>query len=851
MSYIIDNEYHEEIEGDLEERYQDNREQFGSKKAKTFYVIDALKMIRLCLIKKKINNNQLNYTPMVRHNFLLSLRHFQRNKSTFLINLIGLTSGLASALLIFLWVNDELTMDQYNEPDSHRHYQVMVNAYSPSGTFTKDFTPVPLSEAMGKDLPEVDYSFATVEHHIYQGVISYNENNLRALPQFVGEGYFNVFLCDFITGDKQKALAGLNNIVISKRLATGLFGNINEALGKTVSFEGQYYFSGTYLVSGVFDERSNASFKYDMLFSYDQFLAGLPEMNEWDNEGTQTHLVLHEDVDLNHFNEKITNFLKTKSEYNDDQLFVQLYSDRYLYGKYENGFPIPGRALYVRIFSLIALVVLLIACINYMNLSTAQASKRIKEIGVKKAMGVKRKQFISQYLGESIFLSFLSMILAIGVAIILLPPFNRITAKELEIIDIFSNGLPILLITLLTGLVSSIYPCMYLSNFKPVTALKGKIQSNMGSLWLRKGLIVFQFTISATLVIAVLVIYQQMHFVSNFNLGYEHDQLISFRQEGELTEDFDAFMNEVKGLSGVTAVSYIWGNLGDRLSAGSGVQWKDQDPADQDIEFHFLEGGFDMARMMGVELVAGRLLSQYFPSDSTAVVLNETAAKLTGYEDPIGERIYRDEMLTIVGVVEDFHFQGMHDNIKPFFFMLDSSGENFVVKIEPENRIETLSQLEELYAKFNPNHPFNFKFIDDNYQQSYEEEERIATLSKYFSTITITISCLGLLALTAFSSNARFKEIAIRKVLGSSDFQVARLLSKDFILLVFIAIIVALPLGHYVMRNWLDSFAYRIDLSVIYFVITSMAILILSWVTIMTQTLKSTKVDINQTLKAD
>jgi len=846
---LINSRYHEEIEGDLEERYQDNLGHFGLKKARRLYVLDTLKMIRFTLMKRKKKDYKLTNTHMLKHNFLITFRHFNKNRSTFFINLVGLTSGLASALLIFLWVNDELQMDQFEEPDSHRHYQVLVN--SPSENFTKDFTPFPLSDALEQELPEVDYSFPTVEHRVYQGVISFDDHHFRAFPLFVGEGYFKVFKCDFTAGDKEQALADQNNIVISEKLANALFGSRQEAIAQTISFKGQYYFSGSYKITGVFDSRKDASFTYDVLISYDRFLADRPESNAWDIEGTQTHIVLNQDVHIQRFNEKISNFLKTKMEYTDETMFVQRYADRYLYGKYENGNAVAGRLVNVRMFSLIAVVVLLIACINYMNLSTAQASKRLKEIGVKKAMGVQRKDLIYQYLGESIFLSFISLILAVGFSILLLSPFNKITGKELVINDILIFGLPILGITLLTGLVSSLYPCLYLSNFNPVTALKGKIQSSLGSLWLRKGLIIFQFTISVILVITVVVIYQQMDFVSKFNLGYNQEQLVSFRQEGKLTEDFSAFLHEVKQIPGVTGASYLWGNLGQELSSGSNVQWADQDPADRDIEFHFMEGGFDMAEMMGVELIAGRLHSREFASDSTAVVLNETAAKLTGYEDPIGERIYRDEMLYIIGVVKDFHFQGMHEAIQPFYFTIDSEGENFVVKIESQNRIETLSRLEELHAQFNPGYPFDFRFINDNYQDSYEEEERIATLSKYFSAITITISCLGLLALTAFSSNARFKEIAIRKVLGSSSLQVARLLSKDFILLVFIAIFLAIPIGYYLMKGWLEGFAYRIDLKEIYFIATGIAILSLAWLTIMTQTIKSAKLDVSETLKAE
>lgn len=850
---LISHRYLEEIEGDLEERFWDNVDAFGQKKARLFYVIDSLKLVRPALLKHKKNHQAFNQFDMFKHSIVISLRNYKRFKRTFLVNLIGLTCGLASALLIFLWVNDELHMDQFNEADSHNHYQVLVNYDLPSQVITSEFTPTPLPSAMAEEFPEVAYAFPVIEHSFYQGVLSFEDANMRALPQFVGDGYFNVFRCDFLSGDKKQAFSDKNNIVISSRLANGLFGNVNDAIGETVEFKGQIFFSGSYIVSGVFDKRNDASAQYDVLFSYDQFIHRRPNVNNWDNGGTNTHLVLREDVNLDVFNEKIADFLKTKKGANGI-LFMQSYADKYLYGQYENGHPVPGRLIYVRIFSLIALFILLIACINYMNLSTAQASRRIKEIGVKKAMGVQRKELIYQYFGESMIMSFVALLIAVGVVLLLLSPFNEVTGKDLSAIDIFSSGIPVLSIALFSGFISGIYPGLYLSNFNPVPALKGKIQSGIGGLWVRKGLVVFQFTISVALVISMIVIYMQIQFVNKTNLGYNQEQLISFRLEGKMIKmanDFTTFMNEAKSIPGIAEISYMWGSLGGRVSAGSNVQWKDQDPADRSIEFHFIEGGYEMAEMMGVELIKGRFLSRDFPSDSSAIVINETAAKLMGYENPIGQKLWRGDMHTIVGVVKDFHFQGMHEQIKPFYFTISAIGENFVAKIESENSINTIVQLEELYADFNPGFPFDFRFIDDNYQKLYEEEKRIATLSRYFSFIAITISCLGLLALTAFHAQTRFKEIAIRKVLGSSKLQIARLLSREFIALVVIAILIAVPLGYYLMNTWLEGFAYRIHLRPVYFAFAGFLILIIAWATIMSQTARSAKVNINEALKAE
>ncbi|MCR9253358.1 MAG: ABC transporter permease [bacterium] len=840
----------EELEGDLKERFEDNCEAFGSVKARRLYILDVFKLLRPALIRKPGLKTQINLIGMFKHNILISLRNFKRYKSTFLINLFGLVTGLASALLIFLWVNDELNMDQYDEVDSQRHYQVLISSEHPNGVDTHNYTPTPLTAAMEVDLPEVDYAFQIVESTHYNGVLSFNNQFIRAAPRFVGNGYFNVFECDFLFGNKQGVFADKNNIVISDKVAKTLFENIDEAVGKTINLNGEY-FNGPFVVSGVFKPTGTGSSGFDMLLSFEQFLTGRPEMNEWYNEGPQAHLVLKDGVDLSDFNQKIENYLSTKDEHNDNKMFVQYYPEMYLYGKYENGFPVAGRMVYVRIFSLIALFVLLIACINYMNLSTAQASRRYKEIGIKKAIGARRNALMIQYLGESMVMSILALVLAVGIVILLLRQFNEITGKDLSYTSMFNLILPILSITCVTGIISGVYPGLYLSNFRPLQALKGKVSSNAGGLWVRKGLVVFQFTISVVLIFTVIVIYKQVEYLNKVNLGYNQEHIISFRQEGKLAGDYETFIDELKKIPGVSNASYMWGNLGERVSSRYNLQWKDQNPEDRSTWFHFIEGGHGMAELMEVELIEGRFLSKDFVSDESAIVINETAAKIMGYEKPVGEKLYSGDMYNIVGVVKDFHFQGMYEKIKPFYFVLDSDGSNFIVRIDSRNQFETVSQIEKLHNTFNPGYPFEFKFVDENYQKLYLEEERIATLSKYFSTIAILISCLGLLALTAFSTQMRIKEIAIRKVLGSSSFQISKLLSRDYIILIVVAIVIALPLGSYLMKNWLDGFAYRIDLSPIYFILSGGLMISIAWFTIISQAAKSTKIKITECLKED
>ncbi len=831
---------------DLEELFHHNAKTKGIFKAKSLYTIEVLGIITHLFFKGK-SQFSVNKIAMFKHNILISIRSFKRYKSTFLINLFGLATGLASALLIYLWVNDEMQMGKFNEKDSDQHVQLYVNSKLADGIHTNDRTPFPLAKAIAEELPEVEKGIAIFDEPYYKGVISFDGNDLRAVPLFVTEGYFDVISCDFVAGSKVGALKN-ENVVISLQLANSLFSDPQKAIGQTVNFTGQYY-KGPYIVSGVFKADSRSTMNFDILLNLDHFLTvWRTNLYNWHNGGPQTHLVLQEGVDLDEFNTKIEGVLN-KLKGGPQTLIAQKYSDKYLYGKFENGVPAAGRIVYVRIFTLIAISILIIACINYMNLSTAQASRRVKEIGVKKAIGADRRNLIYQYFSESLFISFMALLLAVGIVLLLLPQFNVITGKSLSIVQASSAIITTVIITLATGLLSGIYPGLYLSGFKPVLALKGKLQSKSGGLWLRKGLVVFQFATSVILIVAVVVIYRQMSFIKISNLGYDTEHLISFTMEGKLRQgNPEPFMAEVRKLSGVANISHLWGELPGDVSSSSGFRWKGQTPEQRNTKFNIIEGGYDIDKVLGIELIEGRFFSREFAADEKTIVINEFAANLFGFQNTIGERFDGKE---IIGIVKDFHSKGFHDKIGPFFFRLNDSGEYFFAKIQGINQIETIQQIEALYREFNPGYPFEFKFIDDQYQQLYLEEERTATLSKYFSGIAISISCLGLLALTAFSTQRRFKEIAIRKVLGSSDFGIVRLLSNHFIGLILLAILIGLPIGYYLMQYWLEGFVYRIDLTPALFVLSGVFMILIAWLTIMAQTAKSANINVTESLRSE
>ncbi len=838
---------------DLQELFDHHVKTKGLTKAKLLYLKEALSIVTHLFFKGK-SQYSINKTAMFKHNILISFRSFSRYKSTFLINLFGLATGLASALLIYLWANDETNTDKFHEKDSGRHVQV-IHTYPTSGTYHTEIdgsTPNPLFERLPKDLPEIEYAFPVKAHHSYKGVLSFNDNKARARYQFIGKGYFNVFPGDFIHGNKNEILSDKGEVAISENLAISLFSSTEKAVGQLVEFKDEGY-GGSYLVSGVFKSTKNDSNDFDMLFSYELFRTA--DLMQWYNSGTQAHLVLKEGVDLDQFNIKMKGFLQTLSENWKDILYAQPYSERYLYSKYEIGAPVAGRIVYVRLFSLIAIAILIIACINYMNFSTAQASRRIKEIGVKKAIGANRKTLVYQYFGESIFMAFLSLIVAIGIAFILLPQFNEITGKALTFSFTRDIIIAVLSISLLTGLISGIYPALQLSKFNPVIALKGKLKSSGSSIWIRKGLVIFQFAVSVIMIVSVIVIYKQVEFIQTTNLGYDKEHILTFPKEGELKKDFEPFLSELRNIPSIVKASQMNGDLPGDISFSQGYKWEGMSKEDKSLRFYNIGGGYDLIDLLGIKLKEGRTFSRDFPTDKDTYILNEAAAQMMQLKNPVGQKVGnfnpRVKTKEIIGVVENFHFQSMQEEVKPFFFRLTDKGTKFVVKIQAGTERETISQIGKLYESLNEGYPFEFKFLDDDYQTIYTAEERIRVLSKYFAVIAIAISCLGLLALTTFSTQRRFKEIAIRKVLGSTSSGIARLLSKEFVFLVLTAIIFAMPISYYLMRNWLDRFAYRIELEPYYFVLAGGVMMIVAWITIISQTAKSAKIDITKNLRSE
>jgi ABC-type lipoprotein release transport system permease subunit len=766
---------------------------------------------------------------------------------------VSLSTGLACVLLIYLWINDELQVDKFNEKDD-RLYQVMVNVPVGDNIETGDGTPGPLASALLDEVAEVENAASVVaSNFFYTGVLSSGNSHVRSRPQFVDKNYFDVFTCNFIQGKKDFALVDKNSIVISDEIALKLFKSTDHFLGKSLEFKNEY-FRGSYTVSGVFEKPPrNATAQYDVLFSYDLFLDRRPEAREWSNGGIQTYVLLDEDTDVDQFNNKIGGFMGDKLSGARETLFVQKYSDRYLYGKYENGKPVAGRIVYVRLFAVIALFIILIACVNFMNLSTAKASRRVKEIGIRKAMGAQRRILIFQYMSESLVMAFVALIFAIALVTILLPLFNSITGKQLILEFSFPVMSAIIAITILTGMIAGSYPALYLSGFKPTLIFKGLITSSPGELWLRRGLVIFQFSISVILIVSVLVIYEQINFIQTKDLGYDKENILYFPMEGSLAGNHETFLAEVRSLPGVVNASYMCGDLTGGVSTRSGgLLWEGTSSTEAGIAFNYLEVDYGMIELLGVEIKEGRSFSREFKSDTAAIIFNEAAIDAMGLKDPVGKTVDFYGRRQIIGVVKDFHFHTLYQEVEPLFFMIDKWSEgNIQVKLQRGHEASAITKIQKLHKAFNPGFPFEYKFLDEDYQAQYSSERRVGILSRYFAGLAVLISCLGLFGLAAFTVERKIKEIGIRKILGSTEFGIIYLLSSDFTKMIFTSLLIALPISYLILKNWLEDFAFRVDLETWYFGATSILILFISWLTVGIQTVKAARTNPVQHLRAE
>jgi len=804
-----------------------------------------------------------NLHSMFRHNFILIFRNFKKFKGTFLINLIGLSTGLASTLLIFLWIHHEMSVDRFGVNDDRR-YQILQNS-SENGIFgTCECTPGILANTLAQEIPEVEYAASVVPASWFsnKGVIKTDFTSMRAAGQFVSNDYFHVFPVTIVQGNEKELLPDKHSVVISEELALKLFHTTENIVGRTFGWA-QEEFIATLHITGIFQKQDiPVSTDYDLLLNYDYFFAERPSLQHWGNSDPHTFVLLKSGTDINIFNQKIKNFMQKKDKEMKSTLFAQRYADKYLHGRYANGVPDGGRIEYIVLFATISVFILVIACINSMNLSTAKAARRLKEVGIKKAVGAARRNLVSQYLFESIVMSVIAMIIAVLLADLLLPAFNVLTSKHLELKFDSVMVAALVGITLFAGILAGSYPALYLSGFSAITMLRGKFTASFGELWARRGLVVFQFTISVILIVSVLVVYRQIKYIQEKNLGYARDNIVLFEMEmktgvddsyfergGPYEQYVKTFMDKVSAIPGVVKASNFYHDLTGKHGGLSGIDWEDGE-ADEDVGFCNLEAGYNFIETLGVKMVAGRSFSPEHSDDRTAVIFNKAAIERMGIKDPIGKTITLwGDKKTIIGVTDNFHFESLYEDVKPCVMQFEPRSDKVMVKIQAGQEQETIARLQALHAHYSPGLPFEYHFLDEDYHALYIAEQNVSVLSRYFAGIAIVISCLGLFALVAFTAERRVKEIGIRKVLGATELGIVLLLSADFTKIVFAAIVIALPISYFIAQAWLDHFAFHITLRAWYFIAAGIIALAIAWTTVGLQALRAARINPVKCLK--
>jgi len=789
---------------------------------------------------------------MLKNYIKIAFRSLKKDKQFTLLNVLGLSAGISCTLLIYLWVHDELSYDKFFA-NNDRIYQVMEHRKNSGSQGLTDESSGMVSYALKVQSNMVQYAASVAPPDWFpKATLTVGDKNIKASGMYAGNDYFNIFSFKLLSGDRNTVLGVKSSIVISADLAKRLFNTTDNVIGKGIKIQ-QDKIS---FVSGVFELPANSSQQFDYVQSFDHLAEDIPGQSwvkTWGNGGPHNFVMLKPGVDVDSFNKSIANLITKNTSDTTRTAFAMLFSDNYLQNTFNHGSRVGGRAEYVRLFSLVAVFILLIACINFMNLSTAKASGRMKEVGVKKVLGAERRQLIIQFLSESTLMSIFTTLIAVGIAWLLLPQFNQLTGKYIHLHFDMPLLLTLIGIALFTGLASGSYPALYLSKFKPLAILKGKFIASFSDVIARKGLVVFQFTISVVLIVAVLVVYRQIQFIQSTKPGYNKDNIIRFGSEGNLVGKEDQFIAALKNIPGVVNASYTTHNLVGRNFGTAGVSWDGNNQ--QNTYFEGFGGGFNFIETLDMQMVAGRSFIKNFGDETSKAIFNETAIKAMGLKNPIGKTVkIMGGTYQVIGIVKDFHFESLHEAVKPVFILLAqgvSPWYKMIVRIKPGDQKETIAQIQRLYETYNAGFPFTYDFLDEAYQKQYETETRISTLSEYFSVLAILISCLGLFGLVAFTAQKRQKEIGIRKVVGASVNSITFMLTKDFLKLVFIAVLIAFPLSWYLMNQWLHGFAYRINIGPIVFLVAIASVVLITILTVSFQAIKAALVNPVKSLRSE
>ena len=811
LSRIYGGGDHFTLIGDFGEVYAEIANDKGETAASLWYWGQIVKLVPLFL------SNSIYWSVQMIKNYLkVALRNIRRHKGFSFINIAGLAIGLACCLLITIWVLDELSYDKFHE-NAANLYRVEEDQHYSGRIFYVYVTPYPLGPALKAEIPEILDATRVVwtrgmlfkyEDH------TFFEDSGRA----VDPSFLKMFTYPLVKGDKNTALDSPFSVVLSEDLAEKYFGE-DDPIGKVITLNNQHEFTVTGVLENI---PHNTYLQFDFLVPYEILKrTGQTREEDFGSNSIYTFVQLPEGTLLEQANQKIFGFIRTKNPESRTDLRLMPYTKLHLHQffGYEKS---AGAIQYVYIFSVIAFIVLLIACINFMNLSTARSANRAKEVGLRKVVGAIKGHLVRQFYGESVVYAFIALIFAVGIATLLLPAFSNLSGKELSwsVAGIETILIGLLGITLFTGLVAGSYPAMFLSAFQPARVLKGGLFSGSGGARFRRVLVVVQFALSVLLIIGTGIVYQQQNYIKNMRLGWDKEHLVYIPMRADTKKSYNVLKQELiqnPQVLNVTGTSQLPTHIG---SNSGGAQWEGKDPELQ-ILIGFNSVDFDFIETLKIEIADGRSFDKEYTSDlSKSWIVNEEVVKLMDKDSVIGERFSHVGVDgTIVGVMKNFHYQTLRNKIEPLAIAVNPKDLNYmIIRIPPEDVSASLGFIENTWKRIIPTYPFEYRFMDERYDMMYRAEQRIGTLLRCFAVLAVFVACLGLFGLASFMAEKRTKEIGIRKVLGASVTQVTRLLCREFFLLVLVANVIAWPAAYFIMRKWLQSYAYRVDLGYFVFV---------------------------------
>lgn len=776
---------------------------------------------------------------MLKNYLKIAWRSLAKNKLYTAINIGGLGIGIAVSFMLLLYVYNEFTYDDFYQHHD-RIYKLMRNHPSGGDIFTSESMSAPIAGVLQKDYPQFEAVARTTWAN--NQLFDYNNQPLKVRTMAADASFLDIFSLQFVKGNKANAFKELASVILTESSAKALFGN-HDPVGKMVKMDGKELVKVTAVIKDLPD---NSTFRFNALISWKQLEAAQPWIKDsgWGNYNFQIYTLLKPGTDAGKLSAKLVGLIAHYDPNNKaNELFLYPFASWHLRNEFKNGKNVGGSIEYVRLFLFLAIGILLIACINFMNLSTARSERRSREVGIRKAVGAHRVAIIQQFLGESILTAFLAFLFAAILMIALLPYFNQIISKTLAIP--YHNlwvWITALVVILITGILAGSYPALFLSSFKPVRVLKGVNKTGNRTLQTRQILVVTQFVFAICLIISSIIIYKQVSYIKNRPVGYSQNGLVEIAPEGNLFKQFESFRADMINSGAVTDAALTSGTIVSNISSSWFITWPGQLPGEDKIVIDQIGVTYHFASTYGLEIIKGRDFATDRPADSSAIMLNEAAVKLMRLKNPVGQTVgWQGAPRTVIGVVKNFVWGSPYEPVQPAIIGFNKGWIGSIgIRLNPKLPVsKSLATIQAIYKKYNPEYPFEYKFVDDNFNSKFKTERLLGTLSGSFTVLAIIISCLGLFGLASFSAEQRKKEISIRKVLGASISSLWFNLSKEFIQLVFISFVIGSAISWYYMSKWLAHYTYRTGISLWVFVVTITISVVICLITVSWQAIKA------------